>query len=70
MPVYDGLHKGDNIHIDIALNHGQPFLSAVGKVVWLKPVGRIAPMKYEVGIEFESIDQNMIDGLLVFNRSS
>ncbi len=70
MPVDDGVREGDTIILDLALHHGQPTLSAMGRVVWLRSLNRFAPLKNEAGIEFNHIDSDAIEGLLNLSKPS
>ena len=60
MPALSGIvNKGDLIKLDIAQPYSKDRILAKGKVKWIKPINRIAPLDEEMGIEF--VDANPAD---------
>jgi c-di-GMP-binding flagellar brake protein YcgR len=70
MPALSGVvNKGDIINLDIIAGDKKEHISATGKVKWIKPLNRIAPLDEEMGIEFISADPSGIDKLIKVIRS-
>ncbi|MCX5666177.1 MAG: PilZ domain-containing protein [Candidatus Omnitrophica bacterium] len=68
MPASSGvLSKGDTVNLDMENKDTREYISATGKVKWLKTLDRNAPLDEEVGIEFTSIQPTDIDKLLKNN---
>ena len=65
MPALSGVvNKGDIIKLDIILTRGKYHISATGKVKWVKPINRMAPLDEEVGIEFVIANPEEIERLI------
>jgi hypothetical protein len=65
MPALSGIFKkGDMVKLDILPTYIRCHVLATGKVKWVKPINRIAPLNEEVGIEFVNADPDDIDRLI------
>jgi len=65
MPASSGvINKGDIVKISIENVKGASRIFATGKVKWIKPRSRVAPLDEEVGIEFTDIHSADIKDLL------
>ena len=68
MPASSGIiNKGDTVKLDMENKGTREYISATGKVRWLRTLGRNAPLDEEVGIEFTGIQPIDIDKLLKNN---
>jgi len=64
MPAADSVREGDLLNLDIALHSSVPKISAIGRVIWTRPIPRPSLLKKEAGIEFVNIKQDDINKLL------
>jgi len=68
MPASSGIiNKGDTVKLDLENKGTREYISATGKVKWLRTLDRNAPLDEEVGIEFTSIQSTDLDKLLKNN---
>ncbi len=65
IPALSGIvNKGDVVKLDIMPTYGKYHILATGKVKWIKPINRVAPLDEEVGIEFVSANPEEIERLI------
>ncbi|OGX00198.1 MAG: hypothetical protein A3I73_01155 [Omnitrophica bacterium RIFCSPLOWO2_02_FULL_45_16] len=65
MPALSGIvNKGEIVKLDINSSGGNGHILATGKVKWIKPLNRIAPLDEEMGIEFVDVNPADIDRLI------
>ena len=65
MPALSGIvNEGDMIKLDIDPCDGVGHVYATGKVKWVKPISRIAPLDEEMGLEFVDVNPADIDRLI------
>lgn len=55
-PISRIVKTGDTLKLDIDINHKRGRASAIGKVRWIKKIGRPSPLELDAGLEFIKID--------------
>lgn len=64
LPVSRVVKNGDTINLDIDISQKKGGVSAIGKVRWVKEIGRPSPLGLEAGLEFTKIDPRDVERLL------
>ncbi|MFA5147041.1 MAG: PilZ domain-containing protein [Candidatus Omnitrophota bacterium] len=63
MPITRIVKEGDVINLDIEPKHKEGPVSATGKVVWTRPINRLARLEMDAGVEFIKIDHSRANRL-------
>jgi Tfp pilus assembly protein PilZ len=58
------INKDDTITLDINSGNRKKHILATGKVIWTRPINRVAVLDGKMGIEFTSVDSIEIDNLI------
>ena len=63
LPITRIIRQGDILNLDIDPNDHKGNISALGRVVWTRPIERPAPLELDAGVEFIKINSSDADRL-------